>query len=187
MSGCVQDFMDSREEHGDLSILDTRTFVSGMKTGQVRCLLALQTTKRNLVNVFFWTCRAVLRCAGVGWGGAGLCRAVGLCEVLYLAGVGCAVLCAAALCCALLCCAVLRCAVRCCVARCVLCCPLPVLPCLAVWLLLCFSLFRGCNALLTAAAPFEHFFCAGLILFWREHHKRVRAPPPAPPPMPPHD
>lgn len=29
-----KDFMDSREEHGDLSILDTRTFVSGMKTGQ---------------------------------------------------------------------------------------------------------------------------------------------------------
>lgn len=30
-----QDFIMSREEHGDLSILDTRTFVSGMKTGQV--------------------------------------------------------------------------------------------------------------------------------------------------------
>ena len=27
--------MASRAEHGDLSILDTRTFISGMKTGQV--------------------------------------------------------------------------------------------------------------------------------------------------------
>lgn len=30
----MQDFMTSREKHGDLSILDTRVFVSGMKTGQ---------------------------------------------------------------------------------------------------------------------------------------------------------
>lgn len=30
-----QDFVEFREECGDLSILDTRTFVSGMKTGQV--------------------------------------------------------------------------------------------------------------------------------------------------------
>ncbi|CAM9814610.1 unnamed protein product [Ascophyllum nodosum] len=29
-----KDFMASRAEHGDLSILDTRTFISGMKTGQ---------------------------------------------------------------------------------------------------------------------------------------------------------
>lgn len=89
MSGCVQDFMDSREEHGDLSILDTRTFVSGMKTGQVRCLLTLQ---QHAICFFFLS--DVSRCAGRGWDGVGLCRAVGLCEVLCLAGVGCAVLCA---------------------------------------------------------------------------------------------
>lgn len=29
-----QDFMDFKGKHGDLSVLDTRTFVSGMRAGQ---------------------------------------------------------------------------------------------------------------------------------------------------------
>ena len=40
-----QDFIEFREEHGDLSILDTRTFVSGMKTGQVCACVHMQCVR----------------------------------------------------------------------------------------------------------------------------------------------
>lgn len=46
--GFPQEFAKFREEHGDLSILDTRTFVSGMKTGQV-CVVRTFGDTRGLI------------------------------------------------------------------------------------------------------------------------------------------